>query len=64
MFDLALLDLKTFVEFDGGYHEEVYQKEVDAKKDLEAKEFGWEVVRVPVKANQIIEPSKIYHIFK
>jgi very-short-patch-repair endonuclease len=64
IFDLALLDLKLFIEFDGLYHTSKIQKEIDDKKVMEAKSFGWNVVRISCNAGQIIDPNLIYHLFK
>jgi very-short-patch-repair endonuclease len=58
VFDLALTGLKIFIEFDGPYHANK-QKEIDAKKDLEAKSLGWNVIRIKCNSNQIIDPAEI-----
>lgn len=63
IFDLALLDLKLFVEFDGIYHCSKIQQEIDEKKTMEAKNFGWNVIRISCNAGQIIDPNLIYHLF-
>lgn len=66
IFDLALLDLKLFVEFDGPYHNDgnTEQIEIDKRKTEEAKNFGWNVVRIKCKPNTIINPNVIYPFFE
>ena len=49
IYDLALLDSMTLVEFDGKYHRATVQRQADAKKDALATENGFRVLRIPVK---------------
>ncbi len=46
IFDLALLDLKTLVEFDGPHHQEKAHAAADKEKDRKAEHKGWTVARV------------------
>jgi very-short-patch-repair endonuclease len=64
IFDLALLDLKIFVEFDGPYHRNTTIKKIDDKKVIDAKNFGWNVVRIQSGQNTIIDPKTIYYLFE
>lgn len=59
VFDLALPKLKVFVEFDGKYHENAQQKELDTAKDRSAQFIGWRVIRVNCEAAKIIPASII-----
>lgn len=59
VFDLALLDRKLLIEFDGRSHKEAKQKERDAEKDSIAVQNGWSVVRIEVDDGQIFHPSLI-----
>jgi very-short-patch-repair endonuclease/ribosomal protein L33 len=63
IFDLALLDLKVFIEFDGPYHNYEKIEQIDNKKTVDAKNFGWSVVRIKIEQNTIIDPNLIYHLF-
>lgn len=63
VYDLALHDSKTLVEFDGPDH--TYGTEVqatDEQKDLHAQQHGWHVVRVEVEPATAISPSCIRHL--
>jgi len=60
VFDLALPDSKLLVEFDGPYHDYTEKTEEDRKKDEFAKGQGWNVVRVSVPQNVVIEPNAVY----
>jgi very-short-patch-repair endonuclease len=64
IFDLALLDLKIFVEFDGPYHNDGNIEQQDNKKTIEAKNFGWNVIRIKCEPNTIIDPSVVYPFFE
>jgi very-short-patch-repair endonuclease len=46
VFDLALLDRKILVEFDGAYHDTRTQSKEDLRKDRVAQRRGWNVVRL------------------
>jgi len=59
IFDLALLDTKVLVEFDGGDHNQPFQKRLDAKKDQATKKKGFLIVRRPVASVTVIDPSTI-----
>lgn len=48
VFDLALLDTKTLVEFDGPYHSGKAQLLVDREKDRDATKMGFRVIRLRV----------------
>lgn len=56
VFDLALPERKTLVEFDGPNHVGV-ESQRDEEKDSIAKSEGWSVVRIPVAPNTVIQPS-------
>jgi very-short-patch-repair endonuclease len=64
VFDLALLNKNLLIEFDGRYHEGSIQRKEDKKKDREAIDRGWRVVRLPVTANTRIRPSVLFDILK
>jgi len=64
VFDLALPDRRTLVEFDGSYHWGPGQQGLDGTKDAVAKEAGWVVVRVETTTNQVIEPDVLYFLFE
>jgi very-short-patch-repair endonuclease len=56
IYDLALFDTKTLVEFDGPEHcGEVAKR--DKRKDAAARKSGWCVVRRKVKSAEIIHPE-------
>jgi len=59
IFDLALLDTKMLVEFDGPSHREGRQRMEDGAKDKLAAKLGWRVVRREVKRATVIHPSTI-----
>jgi very-short-patch-repair endonuclease len=56
VFDLALLDTQTLVEFDGKYHCGAQLKD-DRKKDRLARKHGFEVVRLPDTSSEALSPS-------
>lgn len=63
IYDLALHESKTLVEFDGPDH--TYSTEAqttDAEKDRHAQALGWSLVRVPVDPATVIPPSSIRHL--
>jgi very-short-patch-repair endonuclease len=45
VFDLALFDSMTLVEFDGPYHNDYKQRKVDRLKDKAALEAGFTIAR-------------------
>jgi very-short-patch-repair endonuclease len=49
VFDLALFDTKTLVEFDGSYHASPKQRLSDRTKDEAAEAAGFSVVRRAVR---------------
>jgi very-short-patch-repair endonuclease len=53
IFDLALLDRKLLVEFDGPYHTWKGQVLRDGEKDQIAKRNGWNLLRVVTETNNI-----------
>jgi very-short-patch-repair endonuclease len=59
IFDLALLDQKILVEFDGPYHRGENQRDADADKTRVAEEHGFVVVRREVQAASVISPETI-----
>jgi len=59
VFDLALFDTKTLVEFDGKDHQNTKQKRLDKEKDSVARALGFKVVRRDVTAVTVISPSII-----
>lgn len=59
IFDLALMDYKIFIEFDGADHNYDPQIAVDNIKTEEAYKEGWTVIRVPVQRNTVIETKEI-----
>ena len=63
IFDLALLDLKIVVEFDGRYHRCTTQQKSDRKKDEVAKGKGFIVVRREVQTASVIHPDTIRDLF-
>lgn len=62
VFDLALFDTMTLVEFDGPYHECITQKDSDYQKEQKAKEHGFSVVRRKVVQSKIIDPLTIENL--
>jgi len=58
VFDLALLDEKVLVEFDGPHHRGD-EAERDKHKEKMAKKRGFVVVRREVKAASVISPDTI-----
>jgi very-short-patch-repair endonuclease len=59
VFDLALLDTKVLVEFDGPYHEGANQKKTDEKKEKAAERAGFAIVRRQVLPATVIDPRTI-----
>jgi len=59
VFDLALLDVGVLVEFDGPYHEQGEQPDVDEVKDTVAERNGFVVVRRAVQPATVISPTTI-----
>ena len=59
VFDLALLDVKVIVEFDGSYHKDPRQREVDCRKDRAARKAGFRVVRRKVKSESVFSPAML-----
>jgi very-short-patch-repair endonuclease len=59
VFDLALLDVRVLVEFDGPYHSYSEQLEVDARKDEVARANGFLVVRRTVQPSVVLNPNMI-----
>ena len=56
IFDLAIIDKKILIEFDGPYHQWL---ESDSIKTKLAKDYGWELIRIETLANEIIPIEKI-----
>lgn len=61
IFDLALVDLKVLVEFDGGEHSCARQRKIDHQKDSLAKRRGWRVVRIP-DHGKVLPPRSIKNL--
>jgi len=61
-FDLALVDSRVFVEFDGPYHANVSQREDDEEKDKIAAAAGWKVVRIQVKQASVIDADAVTNL--
>lgn len=59
VFDLALLDTKTLVEFDGPYHQAQDQIQVDDQKADFARTAGFTVLRRKVEPAVVIDPVTI-----
>lgn len=59
VFDLALLDTKVLVEFDGPDHQDKPTRERDAIKLKVAKRAGWRLERRAVRRLAIIHPESI-----
>jgi len=62
IFDLALFDLKLFIEFDGRYHSEKKQSKLDKDKESIARSNGWDVSRIQTPDNTVIDPRCILHL--
>ena len=58
IFDLALLDVHTLVEFDGPYHKGK-QLQVDSDKDAVAQKHGYKLVRRTVQASTVLPSSTL-----
>jgi len=54
IYDLALIDRKIFIEFDGPDHDGPVQTERDLLKSEFANKNGWEVKRIAVDSNSVI----------
>jgi len=59
VFDLALLDEKVLVEFDGPYHRTERQTSLDDQKDEVGRAAGFVVIRRCVQSASIIHPNTI-----
>jgi len=59
VFDLALLDTKVLVEFDGPYHSIKEIQEDDRKKDQIAEKYGFLVIRRRVDQAVVILPETL-----
>ena len=58
VYDLALLDFKLAIEFDGREHNSTGVKQKDHQKDKAAEQAGWRVIRIKnVKRNSVIPIS-------
>jgi len=54
IYDLALMDRKLFIEFDGPDHDGPVQIERDSLKNKVANKNGWQVKRIAVDSNSVI----------
>lgn len=59
IYDLALLDAKILIEFDGNYHTGEKQLLLDQWKSDHATNSGWQVVRIPEAGSSQIDASVI-----
>jgi len=59
IYDLALLDTKTLVEFDGPEHSAPRQVAIDEKKDRLARKRGFIIERRVVDRNALLSPRLI-----
>jgi len=59
VFDLALLDCRVLVEFDGPYHQGGVQAVLDEKKAAAAGAAGFVLVRREVEPMVVISPKTI-----
>ena len=59
VFDLALLERRMLIEFDGPEHRMPSGLERDAKRDAVASSAGWRVLRIPVKTGQVVPVSML-----
>ena len=57
VFDLALLDTRTLVEFDGRYHDKASQQEADTRKEAVASKHGFTVVRRKTREAAVFHPD-------
>lgn len=63
IYDLALHESKTLVEFDGPDHTyDTNAQAIDAEKDRHAQALGWTLIRVSVDPSAVIPPSSIRHL--
>lgn len=62
IFDLALLDSKILIEFDGQDHKSKQQQSIDSKKRETAETAGFHVVHRNIQPMTIIDPSIITEI--
>lgn len=62
IFDLALLDHKILVEFDGRYHRSPSQTKSDKKKSQAARKQGWRVKRVRTSVNKVLGTKAVKRI--
>jgi very-short-patch-repair endonuclease len=58
IYDLALIDMKILIEFDGPYHQWLN----DELKNKLAESYGWKLVRIQTLANQEIPFTKIEYL--
>lgn len=59
VFDLALFDYRTFIEFDSDYHKDIHQQEVDKLKGETASKIGWQVIHVHTDYSVVLPTSLI-----
>ena len=62
LYDLFLPHRRVVVEFDGTYHTGPKQKRIDHIKDLVAKLFGYNVIRIKTEGNGVIPSSVLQSI--
>lgn len=62
IFDLAILDQKLLIEFDGSYHQDSRQQIRDDKKEQVAISNGWQLKRIQVENNTVIDSTSLSNI--
>lgn len=63
IYDLFLPEQSLCVEFDSPYHRYWRQVAIDKDKDKVAVDAGYRILRIPVKASEIIPPDGLFHLF-
>ena len=64
IFDLALFDYKTFIEFDSDYHLSDEQKVIDESKAQTARNIGWDVIHVATDYSVVLPASSVIDIIE
>lgn len=64
IFDLALFDYKTFIEFDSDYHLSDEQKAIDESKAQTARNIGWDVIHVATDCSVVLPASSVIDIIE
>lgn len=61
IYDLAVKNLKTIIEFDSSYHN--YNKQQDEQKDQYAETQGWKLIRIATDSACVIPTDSLEGIF-